>query len=312
MKKEILIPQINAKEVVDYIVNKLMLKLKEPGINGFVLGISGGIDSTTVGFLANLAINKWNQMEDIAKKELFLVHLPAEASRKADKDDAERVAHLLTMQSQEMGQMLPSWDIIGIQKICCAFEKVTPFEMNTFCRGNLSAEVRAVVLSRIAANKQLIMLNTGNADEDTGIGYCTKRGDNLGDLSPIGDLSKRLVRQIALQMGVPADLVNREPTAGLWADQTDESELGYRSQHSEMPEFKGYGTYDFVEIVVHGLARGFSVEEIEEMTGFKKGVIEDIKFRHENNAPHKSQVAPPSIKVTPLFSYKVWVKPEKE
>ncbi len=66
------------------------------------------------------------------------------------------------------------------------------------------------------------------------------------------------------------------------------------------------GTYDYVEITANGLDRGLSAEEIEELTGFRPEVIADIKFRHEVVAPHKNQVAPPSIPITLYYAPLDW------
>jgi NAD+ synthase len=92
--------------------------------------------------------------------------------------------------------------------------------------GNLYSEIRATVLSRFGAAKNLRIMGTGNRDEDYILGYFTKRGDGAVDNNILGNVPKRLVRQLAAYLGAPEDLVNRVPTAGLWPGQTDEGEMG--------------------------------------------------------------------------------------
>jgi len=82
------------------------------------------------------------------------------------------------------------------------------------------------VLNYLVANHEgALVLGTGNRTEAL-VGYFTKYGDGAVDILPIGDLYKQQVRQLAAHVGVPRDLVEKTPTAGLWAGQTDEAELG--------------------------------------------------------------------------------------
>jgi NAD+ synthase len=83
-----------------------------------------------------------------------------------------------------------------------------------FHKGNMIARVRANVLSTKAATEKKIVAGTGNKDEDFGIGYYTLFGDGAVHLSPIGGLSKRLVREMASFLGLGGHIVNRVPTAG--------------------------------------------------------------------------------------------------
>jgi NAD+ synthase len=91
--------------------------------------------------------------------------------------------------------------------------------------GNARARTRAVINYFVANHENGVVLGTGNRAEAM-TGYFTKYGDQAVDCNPIGNLYKMQVRQLARELGVPEDLVTKAPTAELWADQTDEDELG--------------------------------------------------------------------------------------
>ena len=109
------------------------------------------------------------------------------------------------------------------------------------------SRIRANILSTKAATENKTLAGTGNKDEDFGIGYYTLFGDGAVHFSPIGNLPKRLVREMATYLGF-GDLANRVPTAGLEPGQTDFGDLGYR--------------YDTVELVMEGIMQGFSPKEL--------------------------------------------------
>ena len=134
-----------------------------------------------------------------------------------------------------------------------------------------------------AADKNLLVLGTGNKDEDFSIGYFTKYGDGGVDISPLGNLSKRLVRILAAYIGVPDKTIHSEPSARLWAGQTDRSELGY--------------DYDpHIETVIEGFEQSYTREEIHKITGFSYQTIDDIRNRHIKNK-HK-MIMPPVAKIS--------------
>jgi NAD+ synthase len=91
--------------------------------------------------------------------------------------------------------------------------------------GNARARTRAVINYFVANHENGLVLGTGNRTEAM-VGYFTKYGDGAVDVNPLGNLYKQQVRQLARSLDVPEELVTKTPTAGLWADQTDEEELG--------------------------------------------------------------------------------------
>jgi len=123
------------------------------------------------------------------------------------------------------------------------------------------SRVRANILSTAAAIENKLVAGTGNKDEDFGIGYYTLFGDGAVHISPIGGLSKRLVREMATYLGF-GDLANREPTAGLEPGQTDFGDLGY--------------SYDLVELLSCGLEQGLNHQELRKHSVIKAMIERDM------------------------------------
>lgn len=238
------------------------------GADGGVVGLSGGIDSTTIAYLCKFAFDRYNA-ENPGEKPLNLYGaiLPSKANNSKDAEDGLRVANTLGIEAK----------VVEIEPIAEKFLEQMKEIKNTFDRGNLYSETRAVVLSRLAATKNCRVMGTGNWDEDYVLGYFTKRGDGAVDNNLIGNLPKRLVREMAGYLGVPKDLVQRVPTAGLWQGQTDEGELGY--------------TYEQAEIIQNGYDLGMTPEQIAQDTGFNIQIVKNVSQRH-NFSEHKRNVPP--------------------
>ncbi|WP_255192459.1 NAD+ synthase [Natronobeatus ordinarius] len=177
------------------------------GADGAVLGLSGGIDSTLTAYLA---------VEALGEERVHGLVLPAKVSDDDQMSDAERVAELLEMSS----------DVLEIEPVVDGLLEAYPeAEGDHLAVGNARARVRAVVNYLVANHENRLVLGTGNRSE-AAVGYFTKYGDGAVDCHPIGNLYKAQVRQLARHVGVPEELVTQTPTAELWADQTDEDELG--------------------------------------------------------------------------------------
>ncbi|WP_227353499.1 NAD+ synthase [Haladaptatus salinisoli] len=182
-------------------------KAAEAGTDSAVLGLSGGIDSTLTAHLA---------VEALGKENLHGLVMPGAVSREDNMSDAEWVAAELEI----------PYDVFEINPVVDEF-------LNTYSEaagdqlavGNARARTRGVFNYLVANHEGAIVLGTGNRTEAL-VGYFTKYGDGAVDCHPIGNLYKQQVRQLAAHVGVPDELVEKEPTAGLWAGQTDEGELG--------------------------------------------------------------------------------------
>ena len=232
------LPRMNcetvSREIGDFVIDTVL----EVGAIGCVVGLSGGVDSGTTAALINKAFAGYNQKKD-GPLELVGYILPTRINQQADVRDAETLVKALAIR----------YEIHSIENPVEALKSTNPeaFEDN-YHRGNLISRIRANVLSTKAATEHKILAGTGNRDEDFGIGYYTLFGDGAVHLSPIAGLSKRLVREMALFLGVDETIVNRVPTAGLEPGQSDFKDLGY--------------DYDVVELVTEGLDQGFSDRQL--------------------------------------------------
>jgi NAD+ synthase len=218
-------------EIGDFVIGQV----SATGTTGCVVGLSGGVDSSTTAALIKRAFDR----HAAAKYELVGYILPSSLNKQDDINDAQAVARHLGIRCETH----------SIEKPVEAFRATNPeaFE-SIFNKGNMISRVRANVLSTKAATEKKIVAGTGNKDEDFGIGYYTLFGDGAVHLSPIGGLSKRLVREMAAFLGLDPAIVSRVPTAGLEPGQSDYKDLGY--------------DYDVVELVSEGYGQGFTVAEL--------------------------------------------------
>lgn len=177
------------------------------GVEGAVLGLSGGVDSAVTAALA---------VEALGAEAVYCLSMPAAVSSERHRADAERLAEQLDVR----------FDVAPVEPAVEAVVQARPDgEASEFARGNVRARVRAVLSYLIANEEDRLVLGTGNRTEAL-VGYFTKYGDGAVDCHPIGNLYKKQVRQLARQVGIPEEIVEKTPTAELWADQTDEDELG--------------------------------------------------------------------------------------
>jgi len=231
----------------------------DAGADGAVLGLSGGIDSSLVAFLA---------VEALGPDGLYGLVMPGTVSSEENMSDAERVA-------EELGI---AYDVVEIDSLVEAFLDVYPEAVDDReAVGNLRARSRAVLNYLVANHEQRVVLGTGNRSE-AAVGYFTKYGDAAVDCHPIGNLYKQQVRQLARHVGVPEGIVEKPPTAGLWAGQTDEGELGL-----------GYDTLDSI-LALH-VDGPLSVAATARELDVEPSVVERVAGMHAGSA-HKRAVPP--------------------
>lgn len=191
------------------LVSFIRRKIQEVGANGAIIGLSGGIDSTLTAYLAVEALG--------ADKVLGLLLPEKGITPKQDIDDAIEVADILRIDHK----------VIDISKVLRSFSSIIPdYDKNNFlASGNLKARTRMCILYYHANLMRRMVVGTGNKTELL-LGYFTKYGDGGVDIEPIGGLYKTQVRALSPYIGVPARIIDKTPTAGLWQGQTDEGELG--------------------------------------------------------------------------------------
>ncbi len=294
------LPRINCEAVCREIGDFIIEKVKQMNSTGCIVGLSGGVDSSTTGTLIKKAFDRHNSSTG-DNFELVGYILPSKINKMEDVEDAQNLAKSMNIR----------YEVLSIEKPVEAFRATNPeaFEKD-YHKGNLISRVRANVLSTKAATEKKLLAGTGNKDEDYGIGYYTLFGDGAVHFSPIAGLSKRLVREMAQYLGVNKTIVHRTPTAGLEPGQSDFKDLGY--------------DYDIVELVTEGLDQGFTLEQLESnkqvVSLVKKQieyyqstygnprvdsvekVVEDIYRRHLVALGKVEIVHPPTPKITLSYS----------
>ncbi|MCR4879332.1 MAG: NAD(+) synthase [Bacilli bacterium] len=195
-------------EYVEVICDFLKDYLASSHQDGYVLGLSGGIDSSTVAALAKKAVGK---------DKLHCIMMPIN-SLEADLTDALTLAKDLDLNysiidgSKAFNEIVKQFSDLGI-------------ELDASTKGNLKARIRMSILYAYGQKHRMLVLGTDNLDESY-VGYFTKYGDGGVDLLPISRLTKKEVREVASMLGVRTELVERVPSAGLYEGQTDEKEMG--------------------------------------------------------------------------------------
>jgi NAD+ synthase len=196
------------ERVAGYLIDWLRDRADEAGTPGAVVAVSGGVDSAAV---AALCIRAFPQAT-------LGVLLPCHSDPK-DLADAERLCRILDV---------PSTTIVldGAYDAMVSALRASPhYADHHVALANLKPRLRMTALYYLANRMNRLVVGTGNRSEAY-IGYFTKHGDGGVDALPLANLVKSEVRALATYLGVPRDIVERTPSAGLWPGQTDEGEMG--------------------------------------------------------------------------------------
>jgi NAD+ synthase len=223
---------VDPQEAEHIIVRFLKDYLASSGRKSYILGLSGGIDSAVAAALAVRAVGADN---------VHPIVLPEDATEQEHLEDAALVAKTLGLRTQSF----------SIQPMVNAFQATMP-KADRAQLANAKARFRMILLHAEAFRRQGIVLGTGNKSELL-TGYFSKFGDGGVDLQPIGDLYKTQVRDVAKHLGLPERVISKPPTAGLWAGQTDEEELGI--------------DYDRLDRILLGLEIKLAPETIAQVVG---------------------------------------------
>jgi len=187
---------------------------RKAGLKKAVLGLSGGVDSALTAKLAVMALGKEN---------VTAILMPYDGmSSKSSLVDAKTLADQLGI----------DYKIVQIKE-CVERYKKLPWEETEEAHMNIQARIRMTVLYHFANTHKALVLGTGNKTEET-LGYFTKHGDGGVDLLPIGSLYKTDVWKMAKELGLPAPIINKTPSAELKPGHTDEAEIGMT--YAEMDE----------------------------------------------------------------------------
>lgn len=205
---------MNAEKVINHIVKWLKDYAKNANVNGFVIGVSGGVDSALTSTLcAKTGL-------DVLCLEMPIHQATNQVSR------AQNHINWLQQNFENVSttkvELTPVFD-----SLVKAFPPVKNEESRFMSLANTRARLRMTSLYYFAALHGYLVAGTGNKVEDFGVGFYTKYGDGGVDLSPIADLVKTEVFELAKHIGVQQDILQAPPTDGLWGDdRTDEDQIG--------------------------------------------------------------------------------------
>jgi NAD+ synthase len=225
--------------------------VQKSNAKGIVLGLSGGIDSSTVAALSAKAIGGNNVLGLILpEKETYNPKDIAHAKLVAEKFELKTEAIDITLTLEALRKTIPIFD-----------------DKDKLCKGNLKARTRMLYLYYYANRLNLIVCGSSDKSE-TMMGYFTKWGDIAADISPIMDLYKTQVQRLARHIGIPEEIVEKPPSPALWPGQTAEEELGLK--------------YETLDLILYGLEHFMKTEEIAEQLGLQKALVERVKKRWQS------------------------------
>ena len=190
-------------QISDYLIRFLQDEVHKTSLKNVVVGLSGGIDSAVVAVLAQHAFGE----------KLLCVKMPSHYSSQSSVDDAEALVQKFGMRAVTK----------SIEALLRAYEDES---MSALRKGNFSARMRMATLFDVSADEHALVLGTSNKSELM-LGYGTLFGDLASAVNPIGDLYKTEVFELAEFLGVTQAIMDKPPSADLWAGQSDEEELGY-------------------------------------------------------------------------------------
>ncbi len=196
----------NIDITVDKLVEWLQEKAKEAKAEGLVFGLSGGIDSAVVAGLAKKAF---------PNNSLGII-MPCH-SDPIDEEHGILVAEKFNLEVRKV-DLSNSFDVL--------LNSMKVENKNKMAISNLKPRLRMTTLYYFAQNNNYLVVGSSNKSEFT-VGYFTKHGDSGVDLLPLASFVKSEIRELAKALGVPDIIIEKPPTAGLWANQTDEKEMGF-------------------------------------------------------------------------------------
>ncbi len=228
--------------IVDFIAEYI----DSAGSDGAVIGLSGGLDSAVSAALA---------VEAIGSDRVFAVALPYRISDPRSLEDAQKIADHLGLDLETV-DISPAVDAVAQSRS----------NLSKLRLGNICARMRMIYLYDISAERNLLVVGTGNRTERI-LGYSTLWGDSACAFSPIGDLLKTQERELARFIGLPEWVIEKTPTADLWQGQTDEGEMGITYAEAD-------------QIIFARFDQGKSPEQLAD-AGFDKSKVELVLRKYE-------------------------------
>jgi NAD+ synthase len=225
---------IDYKNLSSTIQEWILSYVVKNNITTLVVGVSGGIDSAVVSTLC-------------AETGLptLVLNLPLNSSQKNTELSDKHISFLCSKYDNVHGYT------IDLSKTFQEFKSNVLFEKEFYSElgfANTKSRLRMMALYQIASSRNGIVVGTGNKVEDFGVGFYTKYGDGGVDISPIADLYKTEVRNLGRHLGVITEIINAEPTDGLWEDnRVDEVQIGATYEELEWAMERGVDKQNYSE-----------------------------------------------------------------
>ncbi len=219
-------------------------RVKSAGAKGAVLGLSGGLDSSVTAVLCKKALDE----------NVLGLLMPCHSDPK-DLEHAKLITEKFNIKTETI-DLSEAYDTIA---------RSLP-EGDQISRANIKPRLRMLTLYYFANLKKYLVVGTGNKTELL-IGYLTKHADSAADILPLGDLFKTQVIELARELGIPDEIINKSPSAGLWKGQYDEKELGIT-----------YGELDrILEALENNKTQGLDPDKLKQV----KDMIKKSKHKRE-------------------------------
>ena len=243
MKQKILqemcvLADINIENEIQRRIRFIKNTLKKAYCKTLVLGISGGVDSSTAGRLCQLSIDQLNQEEDSNDYQFIAVRLPYAVQK--DEDEAQlavsfiKPTNCVTVNVQAGADGIHESTVTALKNSQVKLADNTNFD---FVKGNVKARMRMIAQYEIAGLTGGLVVGTDHSAENI-TGFYTKHGDGACDLAPLFGLNKRQVRSLAKYLGAPSLLVDKAPTADLEENQPQlEDEIALGMTYDQIDDF---------------------------------------------------------------------------
>lgn len=258
--------EIDAEETTRLITTFIRDYTTNAGVDSVVIGLSGGIDSAVTATLASMALDN---------DHIHAIFMPELSTPIKDIEHVRLIA-------DELGI---DYETIDISPFIHSIRKTYPHEMDPVALGNIKSRLRMLLWYGYSNVTDSLVCGCSNKTELL-IGYFTKYGDGGTDFLPIGDLYKTQVFQMGRHLDIPAPVMEKPPTAGLWKGQTDEEELGI--------------SYEKLDRILYGLERKWPVEKIARRADIEESEVHRVqqmrrRSQHKRSMPLVAKIGARTI-----------------
>jgi NAD+ synthase len=265
-EKSVLRPKFKP-ESVEVIHSFIKQKIEEAKADGVIIGLSGGLDSAIVTKLC---------VDALGPEKVLALIMPDTTTLEEDLKDALSFATNLGVE----------YRVIDISEMVEGFKKLlSPLDLDDKAVGNIKARCRMILLYIHANLTNKVVMGASNKSELL-TGYFTKFGDGGADFSPIGDLYKTQILELAKAIEIPENIIKKQPSAGLWEGQTDESELNIK--------------YQDLDRILLGIELKLDVKDIAEKLGIDQSEVLRILGMVEKNVHKRKMPLIPKIGIRTL------------